>query len=374
MNPKYLIQSIAVFLLLGILNQVAAQEITFGLKGSSLELLKSDFDIVEVLDARNQKLGLGRIYTANNQTAESKIAGGMTQGIKRYFNNSINKSTNPRPIQVRIQELNLSEKRENTTVVSGELKLKLAFYIKGTFDPVHLVEYQTGMNYRRSVNRTDLVEQVLDQALRKSLQFFNDWLIEHSSTHHRLAKQVRIELRESSRKSDRDTVFYDPSRPVRWADFRDKPNSGSRFNAVIFTSLALEGSPFVSDGTIIMPLEVKVYMLPSSSWVKSQSDYSLNHEQRHFDVTRIVGNRLKSTLLGLDVNPDNYDALVNDAFFDAFREMNRLQEIYDSQTQHGLDKAAQAHWNEMIDEALKGNMTQIEELLAADKKQRQGRG
>lgn len=374
MNPKYIIQSIAVFLLLGILNQVAAQEITFGLKGSSLELLKSDFDIVEVLDTRNQKLGLGRIYTANNQTAESKIAGGMTQGIKRYFNNSINKSTNPRPIQVRIQELNLSEKRENTTVVSGELKLKLAFYIKGTFDPVHLVEYQTGMNYRRSVNRTDLVEQVLDQALRKSLQFFNDWLIEHSSTHHRLAKQVRIELRESSRKSDRDTVFYDPSRPVRWADFRDKPNSGSRFNAVIFTSLALEGSPFVSDGTIIMPLEVKVYMLPSSSWVKSQSDYSLNHEQRHFDVTRIVGNRLKSTLLGLDVNPDNYDALVNDAFFDAFREMNRLQEIYDSQTQHGLDKAAQAHWNEMIDEALKGNMTQIEELLAADKKQRQGRG
>jgi hypothetical protein len=374
MNPKYVLKLITVFLVLGIITQAAAQELTFGLKGSNLELMETDFEIVEVLDARNNKAGLGRIFTANNQTEDSKIAGGMTQGLMRYFNNSLNKSNKPRPIQVSILDLQLSEQRQNTSVVSGELKLKLAFHLKGTYEAVHLVDYQSGMNYRRSIHRTDLVEQVMDQALRKSLQFFNDWLIENSSTHYRLAKEVRIEVKETTKRSDRDTIFYDPSRLIHWADFRDKPNSRSTFNAVIFTSLAIEGSPFVSEGTIVMPLEVKVYMLPTNSWVKSKDDYSLNHEQRHFDVTRIVGNRLKSTLLGLDVNPDNYDAMVNDAFFVAFREMNRLQEIYDSQTQHGIDKAAQAHWNQIIDEALNGNMTRIEELLAADKKQRQGRG
>jgi hypothetical protein len=183
-----------------------------------------------------------------------------------------------------------------------------------------------------------------------------------------LAKSVRLEIIEKSRKSDQDTVFYDSNRPLNWKDFLDKPNSTSRNNAVIFTSLAMEGNPFMEDGVLVLPLEVKVYMLPGSSWVRNEgkNDYSLNHEQRHFDVTRIVGNRLIKKLKALKLNPDNYEAEVNDAFFDSYREMNKLQEIYDARTRHGLDNA-QYHWNTIIDKGLSGEMEEIEKELIKGK-------
>ena len=151
-------------------------------------------------------------------------------------------------------------------------------------------------------------------------------------------------------------------RPLTWEDFLDRPGHASKNNASIFTSLAMEGSPFMENGVLVLPIEVKVYMLPHSSWVRAggKNSYSLNHEQRHFDVTRVVGNRLINKLKQLDLNPENYEAEVNDAFFDFFREMNKLQEIYDARTKHGLDSIAQSRWNTILDQALQGDMGEIE--------------
>jgi hypothetical protein len=349
-------------LLLGFVLPIKAQEISFGLKGSPLEVYESSFELVEVVDLRNNKPFLGKIYTASSQTVSSRIEGGVEAGLKRFFNNTIHQVGNKRPIQLRILEFGITEQKQGSTVVSGDVKLKFGYYLKGAFEPVHLVDYEAGMNYRRSINRTDLVEQVLSQGLRNSLQYLNDFIIDQSASDRRLAKAVRVEFVENERISDRDTVFYNTNRKITWNDFKDRPNPRSKFNAAIFTSLALEGSPYVEQGTVVLPLEVKVYMLPGSSWVKSggESDYGLNHEQRHFDVTRIVGKRLSHRLESMEINPDNYDGLVNGAFFDAFREMNRLQEIYDGQTRHGMDSGAQSRWNAILDQALEGNMELLE--------------
>ncbi len=344
------------------------QELSFGLKGSTLELYESSFELVEVVDFRNNKSSLGKIFTGPNQTSGITIEKGIGEGIKQFYNNSIQKTGSQRPIQMRILELAVTEQKQASSVVSGDVRMKFGFYLKGKFEPVHLVDYESGMNYRRSINRTDLVEQVLSQGLRKSLQFFNDWIIDNSASDRRLASLVRLEIIQNNRSSDRDTVFYHAERPLNWADFRDRPSTKSKFSASIFTSLAMEGTPHMDAGTVVLPVEVKVYMLPGSSWVRLQkTDYGLNHEQRHFDVTRIVGNRLETRLQAMELNPDNYDGLINDAYFDAFREMNRLQEIYDGQTQHGMNSEAQSRWNIILDQALEGQMELLELELKKNK-------
>lgn len=347
-----------------------AQEIQFELTRVGGQLLEnSGFELVEVLDVQNNSTSVGSIYSVNNQIYNIKIKNSISQGIKSFYTKSLQQTETERAIQIRVVDFKISEKQQSNKVASGELKIKFSYYLKGSFDPVHLVDYEAGITYQRSIHRTDLVNQILNKGVSNSLIFFNDWIKDHETYNRNLAKSVRLEIIEKSRKSDQDTVFYDSNRPLTWHDFLERPSQTNRNNAMIFTSLAMEGNSFMEEGVLILPLEIKVYMLPFSSWVRNdgKDDYSLNHEQRHFDVSRVVGNRLINKLKSLDLNPENYDAEVNDAFFDSFREMNKLQEIYDARTRHGLDRNEQYRWDNILDQALKGEMGEIEKELMKGK-------
>lgn len=347
-----------------------AQEIQFELTRVEGQLLEnSGFDLVEVLDIQSNSTSIGSIYNTNNQIYKIKIRNSISDGIKSFYKNSLRKTQTDRAIQIRVVDFKISEKQQSSKVASGELKIKFSYYLKGSFEPVHLVDYEAGITYQRSIHRTDLVNQILNKGVSNSLIFFNDWIKDHATYNRKLAKSVKLQIFEKSRKSDQDTVFYDSDRPLTWNDFLERPSRTNRNNAMIFTSLAMEGNPFMEDGVLVLPLEIKIYMLPGSSWVRAdgKNDYSLNHEQRHFDVSRVVGNRLINKLKGLDLNPENYEAEVNDAFFDSFREMNKLQEIYDARTRHGLDRNAQYRWDNILDQALKGDMGEIEEELIKGK-------
>lgn len=358
------------FFILSLAQTVAAQEIQFELKKVEGQVLdNAGFELVEVLYETGNLTSIGSIYNANNQLYKVNIRNGLTSGLKGFYYNSLQQTDINRKIQLRVLDFKISEKPQSSKVVSGELKIKFAYFLKGSFDPVHLVDYEAGISYQRSLHRTDLINQILNKGVTNSMVFFNDWIKNHATFDRKLANSVRLEIIEKSRKSDNDTVFYDSKRPLTWDNFLDRPNRISKNNAMIFTSLAMEGSPYMDNGVLILPIEIKVYMLPGSSWIRSggQNDYSLNHEQRHFDITRVVGNRLVNRLKTLDLNPENYEAEVNDAFFDSFREMNKLQEIYDARTRHGIDRVAQSRWNTIIDQALKGDIAEIEKELMEGK-------
>ncbi|MCR9016607.1 DUF922 domain-containing protein [Aquiflexum gelatinilyticum] len=329
----------------------------------------SSFNLSDVIYDQDESASIGKIYIAQNQPNKAIIKNGLAGGISIFYKNSIQKTDNDRTIQLKVLEFTINEKLQSSKVASGELKVKFGYFLKTSFEPVHLVDYEAGITYQRSIHRTDLVNQILSRGISNSIVFINDWINEHATHNRKLAKTVRLEIVEKMNRSDRDTVFYHPGRRLTWSDFRESPNRNSGYNATIFTSLAMEGSPFMEDGVLVLPVEVKVYMLPESSWVKTQgkNDYSLNHEQKHFDITRVVGNRLVNKLKNLEVTPENYEAEVNEAFFDSYREMNKLQEIYDARTRHGLDKEVQSRWNDIIGQALKGDMEEIERELEKGK-------
>jgi hypothetical protein len=100
---------------------------------------------------------------------------------------------------------------------------------------------------------------------------------------------------------------------------------------------------------------MKTFMLKSSSWVKppALNAYSLNHEQRHFDIARIITERFKSKLHPDSLSIEDYNSNIQYQFLESYREMSRLQELYDSETNHGLNVAAQERWNARIDADLK---------------------
>jgi hypothetical protein len=345
-----------------------SQKVSVSLLASSEIKRETPYQIKEIIDLRNSKNKIGDVFGENRKPQEVVFQGNLDQLALRFFENSIRPSkSGVQAIQARILQLDLYEKpASGRNIYEGEIQLIISFYRMGNYDPVHLVDFEGSVEYKRSPNRMDMIENVVNRVFGSALQYFDTWMNMQVMSNRNLATKVSLDVIDRAKNSHKDTVYYNPSRPLVWEDFADKPKPGSRFNAAIFTSFSIQGNSIVESGTVLQTIEIDIYMLPEQSWVRNPSEYALNHEQRHFDVVRIVADRLVHKLKNLELDPEMYEATINDAYFEAYREMNRLQEIYDKQTRHGMDTFAQQNWNNWIDEGLAGNWQMIEQALIGD--------
>ncbi|MBC7891510.1 MAG: hypothetical protein H7Y12_04780 [Sphingobacteriaceae bacterium] len=260
-------------------------------------------------------------------------------------------------VVVRVKTLVFSEKLSNSKQAEGTLTVKLAFEVlrNGVRSP--LTEYEGGGRFSRPLSSaalkpTELQETLLRQTLESSLRYLDQWLSLNGPTREVLARSVRIRFRSGfTVQSERgDTVHYDPRRPLRWADFKAAPRSGKNYGAAVFSSFGYEATAHTVGGVVEVNMAVKVYQLKDQSWVwpAAKNDYALRHEQLHFDITRLVAERFKQKIIAEALEPDEYDARIQFIFLDSFREMNKVQETYDEETAHSINRAAQARWDAKI--------------------------
>ncbi|QNP53647.1 hypothetical protein H9L05_08915 [Hymenobacter qilianensis] len=99
---------------------------------------------------------------------------------------------------------------------------------------------------------------------------------------------------------------------------------------------------------------MKTFVVRSSSWVAdhARTPYTLNHEQRHFDVVKLVVERFKHRIRQDTLSVDYYAGHLQHQYLLSYQEMNRMQEQYDGETGNGTNDAAQARWNERITKEL----------------------
>lgn len=151
-----------------------------------------------------------------------------------------------------------------------------------------------------------------------------------------------------------DSLFYQPYRKLRWSDFKAAPPLRGPSAAVSYTSFAYEGSSLHRKDTLQINLILQVFFIKSASWAKSfiKDDYALEHEQLHFDITWLVALRFQQRIKSMELSTEDYDSIIQYQYIESFREMNRLQEMYDRETNHGQDSLAQKRWKTNIGEAL----------------------
>ncbi len=291
---------------------------------------------------------------SGSQLETVDLAGGAMNAVKAYLFGVLPRNEQLRPIVVRIKDLKIVESLHDAGngVVAGEVFLDFSFELDRDGELVHLLDFQGGASYKRGVRQFYLIAPVLKRSINNSLKYFNDWIENESDKDIKLLRDVTIRIRDYQQDMKDDTVFYDPFRPLTWDDFTGRP----RFNnyaASIFASIGYEGNSWIEEGKVIVDLTFKTYMLKSSSWVRRENNsYGLNHEQRHFDIAKIVVERLKERVRQLNLQPHNFDRKVSFHYLEAYREMNQLQEQYDRETAHGLNGGAQERWNRKIDEEL----------------------
>ena len=219
--------------------------------------------------------------------------------------------------------------------------------------PVPLTQYKSSARYTRPLSDLSIVEPTLRRVLGNSLNFIIGWIKKEASKNPAFVEGIKLTFSDYLEQHE-DTVYYDPLRPLIWDDFREK-RSENKYAATVFPSFGYDQRSKIEDGVLIVELVMKVFVVKSASWVGpgTSGNYNLKHEQKHFDLVKIVAERFKKKLLSEKLTPENYQGIINFEYLEFYREMNRVQQEYDEQTSHGTSALIQEFWNRKIESDLK---------------------
>lgn len=345
-----------------VVGQSGVKTETIALRMEKMPFTPKEFYITKVIDERDRRQSIGYILPFKVSQDKSAAAhsldlkGGGFTAIHQFIHEGLTRNTKLRPVIIRLKECSITETLGAKGRVEGQVVISMVFDLQRDGESIHLVEYiGGGARYNRPAGQLVAVEQALRQSIVSALRFFNNWVNTEVNTNAKFASGIKVFFTDyiPDNVVKEDTVFYATNRPLIWNDFRERPRL-ERFAASIFPSFAYEGSSEIKNGILHITLQMKVYMLSNASWVKdnARDDYGLNHEQRHFDIVKLIAERFKQKIQPDSLSVEDFDSIIQYQYIESFREMNRLQEQYDKETSHGLDKVAQERWNQRIDEEL----------------------
>ncbi len=152
-----------------------------------------------------------------------------------------------------------------------------------------------------------------------------------------------------------DKIFWKKD-GLNWQNFEAQPDVNSSFHANTNAGLSYSWGLKSDNGVIELQYEVKSYFNPKGSWVTtgSRNEYLLKHEQLHFDITELHARKLKKQLSEIDVEAlGKQPREVLNRYYEVIdKERKKMQQEYDRDSNHSLDKDAQARWQKYIESEL----------------------
>ncbi|KUG08054.1 hypothetical protein [Solirubrum puertoriconensis] len=329
------------------------------LRTEQLPLEPSGFYVAQVIDERKDQKAVAYLLPATDKPAQPvDLQGGGAVALRRFIQQGVKRNGALRPVTVRVRECRVTETPVSGTnwLIDGKVAVHLAFEWQRNGKTIPLTSYQGGARYRRTTKQLNIIEPTLRQSLTDALGNFNNWIGQAARYDEKLATGLRITAIDHSDNADADTLFYTPNRPLTYSDFRAQPRTdGGRYGGAVFPSFSYQGSAKLEGGKVHVTVTTKVFVVRSSSWLapSNHDAYTLNHEQRHFDLVKLVAERFKHKLSPDSMHLDNFNARMQFQYLQSWWEMNRLQEQYDGETGGGVNTAAQERWNQRIDAELR---------------------
>lgn len=134
---------------------------------------------------------------------------------------------------------------------------------------------------------------------------------------------------------------------VQWSLFKGTPDRDT-LSARISTSIHLEVLK-VNVWSGILHFNAYALMDPSKSWVKVgyADQYTLQHEQTHFNLTEMCARALQTELNQMKLKSKKSD-LIQTTLTKWQNKLEAVQKQYDLETMGGNDPVAQNIWNKRI--------------------------
>ena len=326
------------------------------LKYESVRHKPNNFYLLKVVDERKNRDKVGSIYGENQVEKSLKLSGGTVKSLQNYFSKSFVRDSSDYPIIFKVKELSVDESLINSKV-TGKCKIKVTYSFQRDTTEIPLTDFQTAITFNRTQGDYNNYETLLSKVIEKSVMYFDEWMGENYDSNQKLIRSLKLVVNpdyQMDNPEKGDTIFWSPTRKMTWADFTGTMPKTSRYSAQIFNNFEYLAPLKLEKGVLTIRLQMKVYMLKSGSWTSSTnlSEYSIAHEQVHFDLTKIVVERFKQKAKEI-LTVDNYDSELQLLFIEMYREMNRFQKEYDDESNHSINVLGQQKWQQFVDEELR---------------------
>lgn len=150
-------------------------------------------------------------------------------------------------------------------------------------------------------------------------------------------------------------IYYQHSQLLTINNFEKIPEEGTNVIAITNSGFAFKAAyKKVTDKPAILVITVTCSFDKTQSWMKpaGQNNYTLNHEQRHFDISYISCALFIKRVRATTFNQTNYLDSIQAEYKLAIADMSKLQQQYDAETNNGINQQQQMLWNKKIDQLL----------------------
>ncbi|GAC1599667.1 MAG: hypothetical protein NVS3B25_26780 [Hymenobacter sp.] len=142
-------------------------------------------------------------------------------------------------------------------------------------------------------------------------------------------------------------IIWSATRPLTLADFQGRPGPAERLAAL--TSADIKANVACRD--FVFSGSVQAAFDPNTSWFrqpKMATPALLHHEQVHFDLTEVYARILRQKMVLFQAKADcnKLQPAFNNFTKGVYMEWDREQNRYDHDTNHGLNAARQAFWDQ----------------------------
>ena len=146
-----------------------------------------------------------------------------------------------------------------------------------------------------------------------------------------------------------ERIEWEESRTLSWEDFKGRPNRRGGF--VASTSSGMSQSYVINSKGILDKKETHVtaHFYPEYSWyiVKDTTARLLKHEQTHFDITEVHARILNARIQSYNFSSNSKREVK--ALYERVEEERRaMQQAFDEETNHSINRDAEKKWEEKI--------------------------
>ena len=143
---------------------------------------------------------------------------------------------------------------------------------------------------------------------------------------------------------DEELLEWNASQKLSWNDYKARPDPESDAAASTTSYLGIEYNITSSS----FDYKIKSRFSKTRSWGLHKTEYILSHEQGHFDIAEIFARKLNMKMSEYRFNKRTYQQDLNEIYNDILDEKEKLQNDYDKETNHSINKERQAEWLKKI--------------------------
>lgn len=165
---------------------------------------------------------------------------------------------------------------------------------------------------------------------------------------------INILWTDKANLEQKNTIYYNAAKKLIWSDFKGYPTLPEPVAAITASGFGYKSAMHAKNGKGEITVSIYCYFDKQNSWVRNgkNTQYILNHEQHHFDITYISAKMFINKVRTATLTITNMEVLLSKIYNESVAYMNKMQNNYDKETNNGQTKQKQEEWNTFIEAKL----------------------